>query len=151
LQPTRSKRADALTQLFTLKGRKTLVRFFDDIANGAETGRKSAVRALQAWQYLIGKSVNRQIVKYEELRTLMGYPTSNPLASILGCIMFYCEQNNLPPLTIIVVNRHGVPGEGFTAEELEDYHRRREDVFNYDWFKIVPPTIDEFQEARENA
>jgi len=46
-----------------------------------------------------------------------------------------------------------VPGEGFTAEEMEDYHQRREDVFNYNynWFKIFPPTIDEFQEAREHA
>ena len=128
-----------------------MISFFDDITNEAETGGKSSVRALQAWQYLIGKAANRQIVKYEELRTLMGYPTSNPLASILGCIMFYCEQNDLPPLTLIVVNRHGIPGEGFTAEEMDDYHQRREDVFNYNWFSLIPPTIDEFQEARENA
>lgn len=124
---------------------------FDEVTNKAETGRKSAVRALQAWQYLIGKAANRQIVKYDELRELMGYPTNNPLSSILGCIMFFCEQNNLPPLTIIVVNRHGVPGEGFTAEEMENYHQRREDVFNCNWFKIIPPTIEEFQEAREHA
>jgi hypothetical protein len=106
---------------------------------------------LQAWQFLIGKAANRQIAKYDELRELMGYPTNNPLSSILGCIMFYCEQNDLPPLTIIVVNRHGVPGEGFTAEKLINYHQRRENVFNYEWFKIIPPTIDEFQQAREDA
>lgn len=128
-----------------------MVSMFDEVTNKAETGRKSAVRALQAWQYLIGKAANRQIVKYDELRELMGYPTNNPLSSILGCIMFFCEQNNLPPLTIIVVNRHGVPGEGFTAEEMENYHQRREDVFNCNWFKIIPPTIEEFQEAREHA
>lgn len=124
---------------------------FDDLTDKMATGKKSAVRALQAWQYLIGKATNRQIVKYDELRELMGYPTNNPLSSILGCIMFYCEQNDLPPLTIIVVNRHGVPGVGFTAEKLINYHQRREDVFNYEWFKIIPPTIDEFQEAREHA
>lgn len=128
-----------------------MVSIFDDVTNEADTGRKSAVRALQAWQYLIGSAANRQIVKYDELRVLMGYPTNNPLASILGCIMFFCEQNDLPPLTIIVVNRRGVPGEGFTAEEMKDYHQRREDVFDYNWFKIIPPTIDEFQEAREHA
>ena len=65
--------------------------------------------------------------------------------------MFYCQQNKLPPLTIIVVNRKGVPGKGFTAEELDDYHSRREYVFNFSWFKLVPPTIDELREARENA
>lgn len=128
-----------------------MISMFDDITNQTETGRKSAVRALQAWQYLIGKAANRQIVKYNELRELMGYPTNNPLASILGCIMFVCEQNSLPPLTIIVVNRMGVPGGGFTAEKIADYHQRREDVFNYEWFKIIPPTVGEFQQARDNA
>ena len=128
-----------------------MVQYFDDITNNAKAGRKSSIRALQAWQYLIGKAANRQSVKYEELRNLMGYPTSNPLASILDCIMSYCEQHDLPPLTIIVVNHKGIPGKGFTAEEIEDYNKRREYTFNYSWFKVIPPTVDEFQEARENA
>lgn len=128
-----------------------MISMFSEAVNAAETGKKSAIRALQAWQYLIGKAANRQIVKYEELRILMEYPTSNPLASILGCIMHYCDQKDLPPLTIIVVNRHGIPGEGFTAENLENYHQRREDVFNYNWFAIVPPSIAELQQAREQA
>ena len=128
-----------------------MVQWFNDLTESADTGRKSAVRALQAWQYLIGKAANRQIVQYEELRILMDYPTSNPLAFVLGCIMYYCQNNNLPPLTLLVVNRTGVPGDGFTAEVLNNYHQRREDVFNYEWFKLVPPSIDELQEARENA
>lgn len=120
---------------------------FDHLAHSAKGGMKSAIRAQQAWQYLVGKAFNRQISQYEELRKLMGYPTSNPLASILGCIMFYCEQNGLPPLTIIVVNQSGVPGEGFTAEELVNYHRRREDVFKFPWYNLVPPTAEELREA----
>ena len=48
-----------------------MVSMFDEVTNKAETGRKSAVRALQAWQYLIGKAANRQIVKYDEFRELM--------------------------------------------------------------------------------
>lgn len=128
-----------------------MITTFDDLVDKTGTGKKSSVRALQAWQYLIGKAASRQIVKYDELRELMGYPTNNPLTQILGCIMFYCEKNDLPPLTIIVVNRHGIPGEGFTAEKLINYHKRREDVFNYGWFKIVPPSIDDFIEARENS
>ena len=82
----------------------------------------------------------------------MGYSDNRPLGVILGCIMFYCQQqNDMPPLTLLVVNQSGIPGEGFSAEELEDYHQRREDVFNFPWFKIIPPTIEEFQQARENA
>lgn len=128
-----------------------MYKLFDDVVEDTETGEKSAVRALQAWQYLIGKAANRQIVQYDELRLLMGYPDNRPMGVILGCIMFFCEQNKLPPLTLIVVNQSGVPGEGFSAEELEDYHKRREDVFNCSWYKIVPPTVDEFRQARENA
>ncbi len=126
-----------------------MITWFNDMTESAGTGRKSAIRALQAWQYLIGKAANRQIVQYEELRILMEYPTNNPLSFILGCIMFYCQENGLPPLTLLVVNRSGVPGEGFTAEVLENYHQRREDVFNFEWFKLVPPSIDELQAARE--
>ena len=128
-----------------------MYQLFDDVVEDAETGEKSAVRALQAWQYLIGKAANRQIVQYDELRLLMGYSDNRPMGVILGCIMFYCQQNKLPPLTLIVVNQSGVPGEGFSAEELEDYHQRREDVFSFPWYKIVPPTVDEFKHARKNA
>ena len=126
-------------------------QYFDEVVENTDTGEKSSVRALQAWQYLIGKAANRQIVQYDELSHLMGYTDNRPLGVILGCIMFYCQQNNMPPLTIIVVNQSGVPGEGFSAEELDNYHQRREDVYNFSWFKLVPPTIDELQQARENA
>lgn len=128
-----------------------MLKMFNDMTDSAGSGEKSAVRALQAWQYLIAKAANRQMVQYEELRILMDYPTSNPLAPILGCIMFWCEQNKLPPLTLLVVNKSGVPGEGFIAESLLNYHQRREDVFNCQWYKIVPPSINEFKEARINA
>jgi hypothetical protein len=120
---------------------------FDDVVKSADSGMKSAIRAQQAWQYLIGKAFNRQISRYEELREMMGYPTSNPLGVVLGCIMFYCEQNVLPPLTIIVVNKDGVPGEGFTSVKMKDYHKRREDVFNFEWYKVVPPTVEELRQA----
>ena len=128
-----------------------MLRWFTNVTEDTATGKKSAVRALQAWQYLIGKAANRQIVQYEELRILMEYPTSNPLTPVLGCIMFYCEQNDLPPLTLIVVNKFGIPGEGFTVEQIENYHQRREDVFNFPWFKLVPPTIDELNAARKKG
>lgn len=125
-----------------------MIKEFNTETDAAGTGEKSAVRALQAWQYLIGKAANRQIVQYEELRILMDYPTNNPLASILGCIMFWCEQNDLPPLTLLVVNKSGIPGDGFTTEILTNYHQRREEVFNYPWLKIFPPSISQFKEAR---
>ena len=130
---------------------KDMLRSFNKVTEDSASGTKSAVRALQAWQFLIGKAANRQIVQYEELRILMDYPTSNPLTPALGCIMFFCEQNDLPPLTLIVVNKSGIPGEGFTAGQIEDYHQLREKVFNFQWFKLLPPTIDELNAARKNG
>lgn len=124
---------------------------FNKAVEAAETGTKSAIRALQAWQFLIAKASNRQIAQYDELKEIMDYADNRPLAVILGCIMFYCEENELPPLTLLVVNQTGVPGGGFTAEKLKNYHQRREDVFNFPWYKIVPPSIEELQEARENG
>ena len=128
-----------------------MYEFFDNVVDKATVGNKSSVRALQAWQYLIGKAANRQLVQYDELSELMGYPDNRPMGSILKCIMFYCEQNNMPPLTLIVVNKSGVPGSGFTAEVLKNYPQRREAVFDFSWYKIIPPTIDEFQQAKVNA
>ena len=128
-----------------------MVRWFKEEADSAEGGRKSAIRALQAWQYLIDKAAARQIVQYDELRMLMEYPTSNPLGVILHCIMRYWQQKELPPLTLLVVNRSGVPGGGFTAEDRANYHQRREEVFNFPWFRVVPPSIDDFQGARTSA
>ena len=93
---------------------------------------------------------NRQIVRYDELSKLMEYSGNRPLSIILGCIMYFCDQNELPPLTILVVNQDGVPGGGFTIEILDDCHTRREEIHNYEWYKIVPPTINEFQSAFEN-
>ena len=125
--------------------------WFNDVVKQADSGEKAAIRAVQAWQHLIGKAANRQIVRYEELRDLMDYPTCNPLASILGCIMGYCEQHGLPPLTLLVVNKAGVPGAGFTAEEPGAYHRRREEVFTFPWLKLMAPAIDELRQASLHA
>lgn len=124
---------------------------FDDQANNAPQGERAAIRALQAWQHLIAKAGNRQIVRYKELRDLMHYPNDKPLTQILGDIMYYCQQNDLPPLTIIVVNKSGVPGSGFSAERIEDYHQRREDVFNYPWYEDFPPSVNDLIQARKQG
>jgi len=112
---------------------------------------RSAIRALQAWQYLISKARNRQLVRYGELADLMGYTDNRPLSSILGHIMYYCQQEVLPPLTIIVVNNDGTPGEGFTQVPREQFDAQRETTFGFDWFSIYPPTPAEFTIAWDAA
>lgn len=127
-----------------------MIQLFTDLTNNTDKGNKSSARALQAWQVLIGKAFNRQIVHYDELSKTMEYTDNRPMSTILGCIMYFCDQNNLPPLTILVVNQEGVPGDGFCIENINNYHQMREDVHNYEWYKIVPPSIGEFQTAFEN-
>ncbi len=57
--------------------------------------------------------------------------------------MRYCKQNNLPPLTIVVVSETtGSPGEGLTT--IGNENSDREAVFNYDWYNLYPPSEVDF-------
>lgn len=123
------------------------MKTFDELVSDAETGKKSVIRAVQAWQYLIGKATNRQLVRYDQLADLMGYSDNRPLSHILNYIMVYCAQNSLPPLTGIVVNKDGTPGPGFTEASRLDLDRKREQVFSIEWFTISPPSVQEFENA----
>jgi len=38
----------------------------------------------------------------------------------MGVIQDYCLEEKLPPLTILLVNQHGRPGEGFIAWDVDD-------------------------------
>lgn len=107
-------------------------------------------RALQIWQILISKAANRQTLTYKMLAELLGFQGSGTLAPMLGHIMYYCQQNKLPPLTVIVVNQTtGLPGNGLiTANNI---HAEREDVFNFDWFAIYPPSVDELETAYKSG
>lgn len=103
------------------------------------------LRSLQIWQILIGAAHNRQILTYGMLANMMGYRGAGILPQPLGHIMYYCRQNKLPPLTILVVNQDtGLPGEGLTGADL---NADGESVFRYNWYSIIPPTTDELEEA----
>src|ERR1700689_1989324 len=72
-------------------------------------------RAVQAWQILVGKAINRQTVTYEGLSKLMyGKEAAGVLAAILGHIAFYCQDNDVPALTTLVLEK----GPGSRATEF---------------------------------
>ena len=101
-------------------------------------------RALQVWQILISKATNRQTLTYIQLAHLLGFQGAGILAPILGHVMRYCKQHQLPPLTVLVVNqKSGLPGTGLTTPE--DLHAEREQVFNFNWFKVYPPSPRELE------
>lgn len=110
---------------------------------------KRTERALQIWQVLISAAHNRQTLTYTLLADLIGMP-ARALAQSLGLVMDYCERNELPPLTVLVVNKKtGRPGEGLTT--LQEPNRDRERVFDYQWFRLPPVQASDFEALQMRA
>jgi len=58
------------------------------------------------------RGAHRQVLPYGIVGDMVGMPPV-ALAQPLGLIMRYCEENDLPPLTLLVVQtREGKPGKG---------------------------------------
>lgn len=116
------------------------IRHFDDHAT-------HATRALQIWQILIACAHQRQTLTYGNLAKILGFQGAGTLAPILGHLMYFCHQHNLPPLTVIVVNQEtGLPGNGLVGANL---NADREKVFDYNWFGLYPPTPEELRQANQ--
>lgn len=106
-------------------------------------------RASQVWSMLICAARERRSYRYGDVAEILGFGGAGVLAQILGCIMWYCEEQELPPLTVLVVNQDsGLPGEGLTT--LEEVNEDREAVFNYDWFDVRPPQNKDFERVDRN-
>jgi len=105
-------------------------------------------RAVQAWQILIVAAANRQTLTYEGLSKLMyKKKAAGVLDRILGHIAYYCNDNDLPPLTSVVVGKgRGTPGEDIPMN-LQEFDARREDVYAEDWYDVYPPSATALKEA----
>ena len=106
--------------------------------------------ALQIWLVLIGMAHNRQTTIYDALAWTLGYASTGVqfMSRLLDQLMRYCQENNLPPLTVLVINREtGNPVAGLST--LGDVAKDRERVFNHDWFRIFSPTPEEFGESHQ--
>lgn len=102
-------------------------------------------RAQQIWPILVAAAAERRILTYGMVAHLIGYKVSVALGEPLFHIKHWCEVNALPPLTVIVVNKEtGKPGSGMS---LVDGDTAREEVFNYAWYSLVPPTVEELKDA----
>lgn len=107
-----------------------------------------ANRAVQAWMILIGMAMNRQTETYKRLSVRMfGREAAGVLGNILGHIAFFCEDNDLPQLNVLVVGtERGTPGHLIPLDSAE-IDAVREAVYQMDWYNIVPPTAAELSEA----
>ena len=108
-------------------------------------------RALQAWLILIGAAKNRQTLTYEGLSILMfKKKASGVLSRILGHIASYCDENELPQLNVIVVEKYeGIPGKEIPLEP-DKLNKERELVYEKDWYDIFPPSSDDLSVAYQN-
>ena len=118
---------------------------FEDIVNNASEGHKAVISSQQIWPVLISAAKNRQILRYSTLQEIT--LKKSAIRYILGYIAYYCLENSLPAITVLVVNTTGEPGSGFDGFIAENIDLEREKVFSYDWYSIVPPTITELEQA----
>jgi hypothetical protein len=108
-------------------------------------------RALQAWIILVSTAKNRQTITYLGLSRLMyGKDAAGVLDKILGHIAYFCEYyepDSLPPLTSIVVGKYrGTPGKDIPVD-MREIDQRKEEVYEYDWYNVYPPTVEELAKA----
>jgi len=111
-------------------------------------------RALQIYLVLVSLAWNRQTITYGALSKgqMAGYGGGGILNRPLGCIMGWCYENGLEPLTVLVVNDEtGVPGEGLATVPDGDWPAAQQRVFRFNWFSIVPPSIVDLEKAGKRA
>ena len=103
-------------------------------------------RALQIWLILIGSAIRRETQTYGEIAEAIGVPAI-AVGGFLNYIHHFCEQNDLPQLTVLVVRQDtGEPGDGYLGSRCTMYSDR-EQVYQYDWFCIFPPALHQLEEA----
>jgi hypothetical protein len=108
--------------------------------------RTARSRALQVYLILIGAAHNRQILTYKVLSKKVGFGGSGVFAKI----MYWCVEQRLPALTSLVVTEDsGLPGTGLTSTRNKDKERER--VYAFDWYSIVPPTIEDLKQAYDRG
>jgi hypothetical protein len=115
-------------------------------------------QAFQAYLVLIGLAWNRQTITYGKLsQNQMKFGQGGILADPLGCIMGWCYENGLPPLTALVVNGEtGLPGEGLYVERPGELPAAQQKVFRFNqeaggWYSLFPPSADELEAAGQRA
>ncbi|CAM4197217.1 hypothetical protein [Deinococcus marmoris] len=90
-------------------------------------------RAAQAWAVLAWAARHRQTITYQQLGQCTGM-FSGGLGKVLDPIQEYCRARNLPPLTVLVVQKDtGLPGHGFSTGQAVQVATDQSKVFAFDW------------------
>jgi putative restriction endonuclease len=106
-------------------------------------------RAIRIWKELIRVAKTEQNITYGELGQAVDIH-HRALRVPLDLIQYYCRENTLPPLTILVVRRDTRrPGNGLrkTVRPEEHQHSRKQ-VFCFDWGKYTRQFVVEMKETK---
>src|SRR3546814_16329686 len=107
-------------------------------------------RASQIWAVLAWAAKNRQSLTYTQVSALIGVPRAG-LGQLLEPIQSYCIINNLPPLTVLVVQQEsGLPGSGFTGASAGDLAKAQMSVFSQDWLAHGNPKPEKLAARKED-
>ena len=99
-------------------------------------------QAVQVWQVLIGAAFYRQTLTYTLLADRVGRE-AGALTVPLGMINRYCSMKQLPPLAVLVVRSDaGTPADDLSWTTDVDF--AREAVYQLEWFKLKPPSANDF-------
>jgi hypothetical protein len=106
-------------------------------------------RAQQLWSVLALAATHRQILTYDIVARLTGVVRPG-IGDVLRPIQQYCEENELPALTSIVVSEEdGLPGVGFIA--AADVPAAQMKVFKENWLEKSAPSAEQFADAYSRA
>jgi putative restriction endonuclease len=97
-------------------------------------------RAKKAWEVLIQVAKREDFLQYKELGGKIGIH-HRAIRFVLAIIQDYCSLNNLPPLTILVGNKLGIPGKGFTAWDSSNIKEGKHKVYNHNWGEEPNPFL----------
>ena len=99
-------------------------------------------QAVQLWQVLVGVAFLRQTLTYTMLGDRIGLD-AGALTIPLGMVNRYCAMKQLPPLGVLVVRSDaGTPASELTWTTDVDF--AREAVYQLEWFKLKPPSANDF-------
>jgi hypothetical protein len=103
--------------------------------------------ALRAYLVLIGRAADRQTATYAALSQQIMRGGPNLLAKPLDLLTQWCKSHGIPALASLVVEQTtGLPAPGFTAVSRDEIPAEQERVWDFDWFAIHPPTIEELSQ-----
>lgn len=95
-------------------------------------------RAYRAWDILISRASKHETITYVELAILLKLH-HRVERFFLAIIQKYCLNEKLPPLTILVINKSGIPGTGFNAWDIKNFDEGIKLVYEYNWKSIPNP------------